>query len=96
MLLAQGRSVAYNRDIAPILREHCTSCHRPDEFAPFSLVTYEDAVQHASQIVDVTRSRYMPPWKPEEKPARPAATRHANRRRRCPTIRSAESSASPT
>jgi mono/diheme cytochrome c family protein len=55
----------YNRDIAPILYAHCTSCHRPGEAGPFSLLTYEDARKHARQIAAVTRSRYMPPWLPE-------------------------------
>jgi tetratricopeptide (TPR) repeat protein/mono/diheme cytochrome c family protein len=60
-----GAPVTFRRDIAPILFDHCASCHRPDGAAPFSLLTYDDARQHARQIVAVTESRYMPPWKPE-------------------------------
>src|SRR5262249_2715116 len=33
--------------------------------APFSLLTYADARAHASEIAQATRSRHMPPWKPE-------------------------------
>jgi hypothetical protein len=33
--------------------------------APFSLENYSDVKKRAEQIVDVTKSRYMPPWKPE-------------------------------
>ncbi len=65
-VLAQSQSVTYNRDVAPILAEHCVACHREGEFAPFSLASYEDAARHARQIAEVTRSRYMPPWKPED------------------------------
>lgn len=57
--------VTFNRDIAPILFHSCSSCHRPGEAAPFSLLTYSDAKKHAHQIVDVTQSRIMPPWLPE-------------------------------
>jgi Flp pilus assembly protein TadD/mono/diheme cytochrome c family protein len=57
-------AVTFNADIAPLLYEHCAGCHRPGQAAPFSLLTYEDAAAHASQIEAVTRRRYMPPWKP--------------------------------
>ena len=57
--------VTFTRDIAPIMFRSCSSCHRPGEAAPFSLLTYSDAKKHAHQIVDVTQSRIMPPWLPE-------------------------------
>lgn len=57
--------VTFNRNIAPIIFHSCSSCHRPGEAAPFSLLTYSDVKKHARQIVDVTRSRSMPPWLPE-------------------------------
>jgi hypothetical protein len=55
----------FNNDIAPIIYKHCSSCHRPGEAAPFSLLTYEDVKKRAKQIADVTARRYMPPWLPE-------------------------------
>jgi tetratricopeptide (TPR) repeat protein len=55
----------YSRDIAPIIFHSCSTCHRPGEAAPFSLLSYSDAKKHARQIVDVTQSRAMPPWLPE-------------------------------
>jgi Tfp pilus assembly protein PilF len=57
--------VTFNRDIAPIIFHSCSTCHRPGEAAPFSLLNYSDAKKHARQIVDVTQSRDMPPWLPE-------------------------------
>lgn len=57
--------ITFNRDIAPIIFRSCATCHRPGEAAPFSLLTYSDAKKHAHQIVDVTKSRIMPPWLPE-------------------------------
>jgi Tfp pilus assembly protein PilF/mono/diheme cytochrome c family protein len=58
--------VTFNRDVAPILFANCSSCHHPGEAAPFSLLTYEDAKRRSSQIADVTRRRFMPPWLPEK------------------------------
>ncbi|MFZ0200840.1 MAG: tetratricopeptide repeat protein [Candidatus Sulfotelmatobacter sp.] len=62
---AAETNVTFNRDIAPIIFSSCASCHRPGEAAPFSLLTYEDVKRHARQIVEVTRTRNMPPWLPE-------------------------------
>lgn len=58
-------TVTFNRDVAPIIFHSCSNCHRPGEAAPFSLLMYSDVKKHARQIVDVTRSRLMPPWLPE-------------------------------
>src|SRR5581483_10726828 len=62
---ATAPQVTFNRDIAPIIFHSCSSCHRPGEAAPFSLLTYSDVKKHARQIAEVTRSRSMPPWLPE-------------------------------
>jgi len=62
---AAPAQVTFNRDIAPIIFHSCSSCHRPGEAAPFSLLTYSDVKKHARQIAEVTRSRVMPPWLPE-------------------------------
>jgi tetratricopeptide (TPR) repeat protein len=61
----RSAQVTFNRDIAPIIFHSCSTCHRPGEAAPFSLLSYSDVKKHARQIVDVTRSRSMPPWLPE-------------------------------
>ena len=57
--------VTFNRDVAPILYNNCTTCHRPGESAPFSLLTFDDAKQRAGLISAVTSSHVMPPWQPE-------------------------------
>jgi mono/diheme cytochrome c family protein len=57
--------LTFTSDVAPILLKHCAACHRPGETAPFSVLTYEDVRPRARRIADVTRSRAMPPWKPE-------------------------------
>ncbi len=57
--------ITFNKDIAPLIFQHCSPCHHPGEAAPFSLLTYEDVRKHELQIVAVTQRRYMPPWVPE-------------------------------
>ena len=62
---ATSSNVTFNRDIAPIIFHSCSTCHRPGEAAPFSLLNYSDVRKHAHQIADVTRTRTMPPRLPE-------------------------------
>lgn len=58
-------TVTFNKDIAPIVFNHCSGCHRGSESAPFNLLTFEDVRKRAKQIVEVTQRRYMPPWLPD-------------------------------
>ncbi len=57
--------ITFNKQIAPIIFEHCSTCHRPGQSAPFALLTYRDVQKHARDILTVTHSRYMPPWPPQ-------------------------------
>ena len=56
----------FAHDVAPIVYQHCVSCHHPGGMGPFSLASYADLYKRASQIASVTRRRFMPPWLPEE------------------------------
>ncbi|HYA16610.1 MAG TPA: hypothetical protein VEF06_04045, partial [Bryobacteraceae bacterium] len=58
--------VTFNKQIAPIIYNNCSSCHRPGEAAPFSLLSYQDVAKRGKLIAKVTQSRYMPPWKAEK------------------------------
>lgn len=51
-------------DIAPLVYEHCASCHHPGGDGPFSLISYDDVRRRGKQIVAATRQGYMPPWQP--------------------------------
>jgi hypothetical protein len=57
--------LTFNKDIAPIIHRHCSTCHRPGEAAPFALLTYQEVKERAPDIVSVTSRRYMPPWLPD-------------------------------
>ncbi|HEY1067532.1 MAG TPA: hypothetical protein VGE52_15525 [Pirellulales bacterium] len=64
--VAADPAPTFTKDVAPILFQNCSSCHRPDEVGPFSLLTYEDARKRAKQIARITAKKIMPPWKPSE------------------------------
>ena len=59
------RHVTFNRDVAPIVYQYCSACHRPGEAGPFPLLTYQDVKKHGRQIAAVTQTRFMPPWLPD-------------------------------
>lgn len=64
-LAAAQEAVTFSRDVAPILFEHCLSCHREGGIGPFSLETYAGARERAERIAVLTTARTMPPWLPE-------------------------------
>jgi hypothetical protein len=56
-------TVTYTKEIAPLVQDRCAMCHHAGGSAPFSLTTYAETKRHAAQIAEVTRRRFMPPWK---------------------------------
>jgi len=64
--LSAAEPVTFNKQIAPIVYNHCSSCHRPGEAAPFSLLSYRDVRDKGRIVAAATASRLMPPWKPEQ------------------------------
>jgi hypothetical protein len=66
----------FNKDVAPIFFANCTTCHRPGEVAPMSLLTYKDARPWARSIATQVSKGAMPPWH-----ADPAIGHFANARR---------------
>jgi tetratricopeptide (TPR) repeat protein/mono/diheme cytochrome c family protein len=60
-----GQGPTFYHDIAPIIYQNCATCHRPGQSGPFSLLNYDDARRHATQIASVTKRRFMPPWLPQ-------------------------------
>lgn len=58
----QDGNVTYAKHISRILNEHCVECHRPGFSAPFSLLTYDDAVKHTAMMKEVVLEGRMPPW----------------------------------
>jgi hypothetical protein len=56
--------ITFNNQIVRIFEQHCQTCHRPGNIAPFSLLTYQDAIVRTRLIRDMVESKEMPPWKP--------------------------------
>jgi hypothetical protein len=52
----------YNRDVFPLLRDHCGRCHVTGGVAPMSLMTYEETVPWVGSIRDELTTGRMPPW----------------------------------
>lgn len=63
--IQRGSTPTWSHNIAPLVYNHCTTCHHAGGAGPFSLTTYRDARRWAPQIATVTRSHFMPPWLPE-------------------------------
>ena len=63
--VARQGPLTFNKDIAPILLEHCAPCHRQGQPTPLQLIEYQEVRRHARQIAAVTKSQLMPPWPPE-------------------------------
>ena len=58
-------ALTFNKDVAPIVFQHCASCHRSGQSAPFNLLSYVEVKKRAKQVAEVVGKRYMPPWLPE-------------------------------
>jgi peroxiredoxin len=54
--------VTFADHVAPILRKHCQTCHRPNTSAPFSLITYKQVASRADTVAEVVADQRMPPW----------------------------------
>jgi len=52
----------YNKDVYPLLRDHCGQCHVTGGPAPMTLLTYKDAVAWAEAERDELSTERMPPW----------------------------------
>ena len=59
---AANETPTYNQDVGPILYSNCSNCHRPNQIAPMSLLSYKDARPWARAIKSKVEAREMPPW----------------------------------
>lgn len=53
--------ITYHKDVAPILRTHCMSCHSEGNAGPFPLVSYDDAVDWMKTGLQEIKAGRMPP-----------------------------------
>jgi len=59
-------TITFARDIAPIVYEHCSGCHRSGQSGPFTLMDYTSVKKRSRVVAEVVGRRYMPPWQPED------------------------------
>ncbi|SVD90516.1 uncharacterized protein METZ01_LOCUS443370, partial [marine metagenome] len=59
---ADDEDVTYAADVADIIQNNCTVCHRPGGIGPMDLVTYEDARRYARRIREQVANKLMPPY----------------------------------
>ena len=55
-------ALTYSADVASIIQENCTVCHRAGGIGPMELVTYEDVRMYAPLIKIKVENRVMPPY----------------------------------
>jgi hypothetical protein len=60
---SKAAAPTFSHDVAPILYQHCVSCHHPGDIAPMSLLTYSDTRPWATAIREAVITHKMPPWK---------------------------------
>ena len=63
--LGRAQTVTFHQDIAPIIYNACTQCHRSGEIGPMPFTTYQEVAAHGNFIEYVTQTGYMPPWTPD-------------------------------
>jgi hypothetical protein len=61
------REVTFNKDVASILYKNCAECHKPNDIAPMSLISYKEVRPWARSIKEKVLTREMPPWSPDPK-----------------------------
>ncbi len=59
---ARAAEITFAKEVAPILYKNCAACHRPNELAPFSVLTYSEVRPWARAIKEQVLTRKMPPW----------------------------------
>ncbi|MEL6650342.1 MAG: cytochrome c, partial [Bacteroidota bacterium] len=58
----KAQTLSFSEDIAQILFDNCTSCHRQGGIAPFALESYQDAYLMRNSIAWSTKTGVMPPY----------------------------------
>lgn len=57
-----GKEITFTKEVAAILYKRCAQCHRPNDVAPFSVLTYKETRPWARSIREKVITREMPPW----------------------------------
>jgi mono/diheme cytochrome c family protein len=55
-------AVTYAKQVSRILQDKCQTCHHAGTAAPFTIATYDDAVNWGDTFREVLADKRMPPW----------------------------------
>ena len=55
-------SISYSEEIAPMLLENCTVCHRKGGVGPWAMTDYNMVKGFSLMMREVVRTKRMPPW----------------------------------
>ncbi len=58
----ENERVDYAKEVAPILKAHCVTCHRAGDIGPFAFTSYQTAKRKARMVEEVLLTHRMPPW----------------------------------
>ena len=58
----QNTALTYTKDIAPILKSNCVTCHTKGGLGPFQMSSYRKVEGWADMIAEVIMTKQMPPW----------------------------------
>ena len=58
---AKRHAATFHGDVRPFLHDHCQRCHSPGQAGPFSLLSYDDAVDWMETGLEEIDARRMPP-----------------------------------
>lgn len=61
-LTAGIAEVTFSKEVSRIFYQHCAECHRPNDMAPFSVLTYKEVLPWVETISEKVLAREMPPW----------------------------------
>ena len=65
VFVAKAQRPNFSEDIAQIIYQNCSKCHRPGEIGPMPFTNYQEVKAYGSTIEFVTSINYMPPWTPD-------------------------------
>ena len=56
------KSISYSQEVAPILLENCSVCHRKGGVGPWAMTDYNMVKGFSLMMREVIRTKRMPPW----------------------------------
>lgn len=65
--ISAATAPTFSADVAPIVFNKCTTCHRPGEAAPFTFMNYREVSKRGRLITRVLENGFMPPWQADSK-----------------------------